>query len=171
MKDISRIQALPGLFITICVQLWITELTDEVGHLQAELNSARLQEFEAQENAVSLAGELEEERSLRLQAETELQELRMMKNNLDRVSRLVATEMTALREQCQQEKEEAQRMKFEADKVKIKHEWMHIKMAMSICVSKSLNWTHAGWTLATYDTNHMLMRAIPNLSFFISWDQ
>lgn len=110
-----------------------------MGHLQAELNSARLQEFEAQENAVSLAGELEEERSLRLQAETELQELRMMKNNLDRVSRLVATEMTALREQCQQEKEEAQRMKFEADKVKIKHEWMHIKMAMSICVSKSLN--------------------------------
>jgi len=103
-----------------------------VGHLQAELNSARLQEFEAQENAVSLAGELEEERSLRLQAETELQELRMMRNNLDRVSRLVATEMTALREQCQQEKEEAQRMKFEADKVKIKHEWMHIKMAMSL---------------------------------------
>jgi chromosome segregation ATPase len=94
----------------------IKELTDQVGHLQAELNSARLQEFEAQENAVSLAGELEEERSLRLQAETELQELRMMRNNLDRVSRLVATEMTALREQCQQEKEEAQRMKFEADK-------------------------------------------------------
>lgn len=94
----------------------IKELTNEVGHLQAELNSARLQEFEAQENAVSLAGELEEERSQRLQAETELRELRMMKNNLDRVSRLVATEMTALREQCQQEKEEAQRMKFEADK-------------------------------------------------------
>lgn len=94
----------------------IKELTDEVGHLQAELNSARLQEFEAQEHAMSLTGELEEERSLRLQAETELRELRMMKNNLDRVSRLVATEMTALRELCQQEKEEAQRMKFEADK-------------------------------------------------------
>jgi len=94
----------------------IKELTNEVGHLRTELSSARLQEFEAQENAVSLAGELEEEKSLRLQAETELQELRMMKNNLDRVSRLVATEVTALREQCQQEKEEAQRMKFEADK-------------------------------------------------------
>lgn len=94
----------------------IKELTDEVAHLQAELNSARLQEFEAQENAVSVAGELEEEKSLRLQAEAELRELRMMKKNLDRVSRLVATEMTALREQCQQEKEEAQRMKFEADK-------------------------------------------------------
>jgi len=94
----------------------IKELTDEVGHLQAELNSAKLQEFEAQENVMSLTGELEEERSLRLQAETELRELRMMKNNLDRVSRLVATEMTALRELCQQEKEEAQRMKFEADK-------------------------------------------------------
>jgi len=69
---------------------------------------------------MSLTGELEEERSLRLHAETELRELRMMKDNLDRVSRLVATEMTALRELCQQEKEEAQRMKFEADKVKIK---------------------------------------------------
>ena len=110
-----------------------------MGHLQAELNSAKLQEFEAQENVMSLTGELEEERSLRLQAETELRELRMMKNNLDRVSRLVATEMTALRELCQQEKEEAQRMKFEADKVKIKRKWMHIRMAMSVCLSKSLN--------------------------------
>jgi hypothetical protein len=80
-------------------------------------------------------GELEEERSLRLQAETELRELRMMRNNLDRVSRLVATEMTALRERCQQEKEEAQRMKSEADKVKIKQQWMHIGMAMSVCLS------------------------------------
>jgi ABC-type transporter Mla MlaB component len=106
-----------------------------VGHLQAELNSARLQEFEAQEHAMSLTGELEEERSLRLQAETELRELRMMKNNLDRVSRLVATEMTALRELCQQEKEEAQRMKFEADKVKIEQELVHMGIAMSVCLS------------------------------------
>lgn len=94
----------------------IKKLTDEVGQLQAELNSARLQEFEAQEQAVSLSAEVEEERTRRIKAEKELQELRTMKNNLDRVSRLVATEMTALRELCQHEKEEAMRMKSEADK-------------------------------------------------------
>ena len=88
-----------------------------MGQLQAELNSARLQEFEAQEQAMSLSAELEEERTRRTKAEAELQELRAMKNNLDRVSRLVATEMTALRELCQHEKEEAMRMKIEADKV------------------------------------------------------
>ncbi|PNF18712.1 hypothetical protein B7P43_G05008 [Cryptotermes secundus] len=93
----------------------IKELTDEVGQLQAELSATRLQEFEAQEQSMSLAFELEEEKSRRARAETELHELRMMKDNLGRVSRLVATEMTALREQCQHEKEEAQRMKLEAD--------------------------------------------------------
>lgn len=95
----------------------MTELTEEVGQLQAELNATRLQEFEAQEQAMSLAGDLEEERTRRARAEAELHELRMMKDNLGRVSRLVATEMTALRVQCQHEKEEAQRMKFEADEV------------------------------------------------------
>lgn len=94
-----------------------TELTDEVGQLQAELNAIRLQEFEAQEHAASLESELEEERMRRVTAETELHELRTMKDNLGRVSRLVKNEMTALRELCQQEKEEAQRMKSEADKV------------------------------------------------------
>jgi hypothetical protein len=88
-----------------------------VGQLQAELNATRLQEFEAQEQAMSLTGELEEEKTRRVRAETELRELRMMKDNLGRVSRLVATEMTALREQCQHEKEAALRMKFEADEV------------------------------------------------------
>jgi cytochrome c-type biogenesis protein CcmH/NrfG len=66
---------------------------------------------------MSLAVELEEEKTRRSRAEAELHELRMMKDNLGRVSRLVATEMTALREQCQHEKEEAQRMKLEADEV------------------------------------------------------
>lgn len=93
----------------------IKELTEEVGQLQAELSATRLQEFEAQEQAMSLAVELAEEKTRRVRAEAELHELRMMKDNLGRVSRLVATEMTALREQCQLEKEEAQRMKFEAD--------------------------------------------------------
>lgn len=125
--------------ITICVWLWIAELSDEVGHLRADLNAVKLQEFEAQEQAVSLAGELEEEKALRLQAETELRELRTMKNNLDRVSRLVATEMTVLRELCQQEKEEAQRMKMEADKVKAMK-----GMSMPLCLYKRLNWRNAG---------------------------
>lgn len=88
-----------------------------MGQLQAELSATRLQEFEAQEQAMSLTFELEEEKTRRARAETELHELRMMKDNLGRVSRLVATEMTALREQCQHEKDEAQRMKLEADEV------------------------------------------------------
>lgn len=88
-----------------------------MGQLQAELSATKLQEFEAQEQAVRLAVEFEKEKTQRVRAETELHELRMMKDNLGRVSRLVATEMTALREQCQHEKDEAQRMKLEADEV------------------------------------------------------
>nr|CAD7430667.1 unnamed protein product [Timema monikensis] len=94
----------------------IKDMSEEVARLQAELNVARLQEFEAQEHTLSLTSELEEERRLRQAAESELEELRTMKQNLSRVSRLVAVEMSSLREQCQQEKDIALRMKTQADK-------------------------------------------------------
>nr|CAD7571719.1 unnamed protein product [Timema californicum] len=94
----------------------IKDMSEEVARLQAELNVARLQEFEAQEHTLSLTSELEEERRLRQAAESELEELRTMKQNLSRVSRLVAVEMSSLREQCQQEKDTALRMKTQADK-------------------------------------------------------
>ncbi|KAJ4448689.1 hypothetical protein ANN_00079 [Periplaneta americana] len=93
----------------------IKDLSEEVGQLQAELSAARLQEFEAQEQAMSLGAQLDEERGRRTRAETELQELRAMKQNLGRVSRLVASEMTALRELCEHEKQQALRMRSEAD--------------------------------------------------------
>jgi hypothetical protein len=73
--------------------------------------------------------------------------------------------MTALRELCQQEKEEAQRMKLEADKVKIKEEWRQIRMAILVCLSKSLNLICAKWILAMFGTNKMQMKAIPKCNF------
>lgn len=43
----------------------VAELSQEVARLQTELNSARLQEFEAQEQAALLSAQLDEERALR----------------------------------------------------------------------------------------------------------
>lgn len=50
----------------------LTELTQEVSRLQAELNKIKLQEFEAQEQTVDLTSDLEEERRARSRAEQEL---------------------------------------------------------------------------------------------------
>ncbi|KAG8244276.1 hypothetical protein J6590_027973 [Homalodisca vitripennis] len=96
----------------------VQELNHDVARLQAEVNAARLQEFEAQETIVDLTSQLEEERSARTLLESELQELRSMRENLGQVSRLVAAEVSSLREQCEREKMTAQRMKEDADKAK-----------------------------------------------------
>ncbi|KAK7794159.1 hypothetical protein R5R35_005365 [Gryllus longicercus] len=90
-------------------------LSEEVARLQTELKTARLQEFEAQEQVINLTAQLEEECSARSRAETELRELRAMKENMGHVSKLVAVEMASLREQCVQEREVALRMKSEAN--------------------------------------------------------
>lgn len=42
-----------------------SELSGEIARLQTELHSARLQEFEAQEQVTQLTTQLEEERALR----------------------------------------------------------------------------------------------------------
>ncbi|KAG8222981.1 hypothetical protein J437_LFUL002704 [Ladona fulva] len=49
----------------------VKDLSETVGRLQSELNSARLEEFEAQETAASLSGELEECMAARRKAEDE----------------------------------------------------------------------------------------------------
>ncbi|XP_067006993.2 shootin-1 [Anabrus simplex] len=93
----------------------VKELSEEVARLQTDLKAARLLEFEAQEQIVNLSAELEEERTARSRAEEELNELRVMKQNMGHVSKLVVAEMTSLREKCEQEREVALRMKNEAD--------------------------------------------------------
>lgn len=49
-----------------------SELNRDVARLQAELNAAKLQEFEAQETIVDLSSQLEEERNMRLLQGSEL---------------------------------------------------------------------------------------------------
>lgn len=53
------------LFSKSTIFLLRSELSQEVARLQTELNSARLQEFEAQEQAALASAQLEEERALR----------------------------------------------------------------------------------------------------------
>ncbi|XP_054290161.1 shootin-1-like isoform X1 [Macrosteles quadrilineatus] len=96
----------------------VQDLNQDVARLQAEVNAARLQEFEAQETIMDLTAQLDEERRSRSNLEGELKELRTMRDNLGQVSRLVAAEVTSLREQCEREKETAQRMRQDADKAK-----------------------------------------------------
>lgn len=49
--------------------IYFSDLSQEIARLQTELNSARLQEFEAQEQVTLLTTQLEEERSLRQKGE------------------------------------------------------------------------------------------------------
>lgn len=51
---------------------FVLELNREIAYLQAELNAARLQEFEAQENNVDLTSALDEERNARMRLESEV---------------------------------------------------------------------------------------------------
>lgn len=76
-----------------------------------------MQEFEAQEAAAHLSTALESERERTQRLEDELMKLRAMQNSLDQVSRMVAVEMTSLRDQCSAEREVATRMRQEASKV------------------------------------------------------
>ncbi|XP_015121166.1 shootin-1 [Diachasma alloeum] len=95
----------------------ITELSAEVARLQTELNSARLQEFEAQEQAALSNARLEEEREMRDKSEEVIKQLTIHKENMERVSRMVADEVQALKAQCDREREHAKMIKIEADRV------------------------------------------------------
>ncbi|RZF32735.1 hypothetical protein LSTR_LSTR005928 [Laodelphax striatellus] len=92
----------------------IQELNKDVARLQAELNAARLQEFEAQEQSIDLTSALDEERKARERLESELKELRAMKENMQRVSKLVAAEVGSLRAECSRERQLAAHAQQEA---------------------------------------------------------
>ncbi|KAG7201209.1 hypothetical protein KM043_003996 [Ampulex compressa] len=95
----------------------VKELSQEIGRLQTELHSARLQEFEAQEQATHLTTQLEEEKALRRTAEEKINEMKVHKENMERVTKMVAEEVQALKTQCDRERENAKIMKIEAERV------------------------------------------------------
>ncbi|XP_046434545.1 shootin-1 isoform X1 [Neodiprion fabricii] len=94
----------------------VRELSQDVARLQTELNAAKLQEFEAQEQVTLLSSQLEEERALREEGEAKIKEFQKQRENMERVTRMVADEVQALKEQCEKERENAKNMKIEADK-------------------------------------------------------
>lgn len=95
----------------------VKELSSEVARLQTELHSARLQEFEAQEQVTQLTTQLEEERALRQKGEEKINEMKFYKGNMERVTKMVTEEVQALKTQCDRERENAKILKIEAEKV------------------------------------------------------
>ncbi|KAL6427409.1 hypothetical protein ACFW04_008740 [Cataglyphis niger] len=95
----------------------VKELSGEVARLQTELHSARLQEFEAQEQVTQLTTQLEEERALRQKGEEKINEMKVYKGNMERVTKMVTEEVQALKTQCDRERENAKILKIEAEKV------------------------------------------------------
>ncbi|XP_012255511.2 shootin-1 [Athalia rosae] len=94
----------------------VRELSEEVARLQTELNFAKLQEFEAQEQVTLLSAQLEEERTRKEEGEEKMRDFQKQRENMERVTRLVADEVQSLKEQCEKERETAQIMKIEADR-------------------------------------------------------
>ncbi|XP_012229435.2 shootin-1 [Linepithema humile] len=95
----------------------VKELSSEIARLQTELRSARLQEFEAQEQVTQLTTQLEEERASRQKGEEKINEMKVHKGNMERVTKMVAEEVQALKTQCDRERENAKILKIEAEKV------------------------------------------------------
>ncbi|XP_053979857.1 shootin-1 isoform X2 [Hylaeus volcanicus] len=95
----------------------VKELSKEIARLQTELHSARLQEFEAQEQVTHLTTQLEEEKSLRQKCEEKVNEMKVHKENMERVTKMVAEEVQSLKTQCDRERENAKIMKIEAERV------------------------------------------------------
>ncbi|XP_070164886.1 shootin-1 [Polyergus mexicanus] len=95
----------------------VKELSSEVARFQTELHSARLQEFEAQEQVTQLTTQLEEERALRQKGEEKINEMKFYKGNMERVTKMVTEEVQALKTQCDRERENAKILKIEAEKV------------------------------------------------------
>ncbi|KAF4533162.1 hypothetical protein B566_EDAN001704 [Ephemera danica] len=96
----------------------VKELSSEAARLQVELNTARLEEFEAQEELVDLISKYESEKCARIRAENELAELQSRTFTLERLASLEAEELVALREKIEEEKETATKMRKEADQAK-----------------------------------------------------
>ncbi|KAL0109711.1 hypothetical protein PUN28_014620 [Cardiocondyla obscurior] len=95
----------------------VKELSGEIARLQTELHSARLQEFEAQEQVMQLTTQLEEERILRQKGEEKINEMKVHKENMERVTKMVAEEVQTLKTQCDRERESAKLLKMESERV------------------------------------------------------
>nr|XP_033322970.1 shootin-1-like [Megalopta genalis] len=94
----------------------VKELSKDIARLQTELHSARLQEFEAQEQVMHLTTQLDEERNLRQKYEEKVNEMKVQKENMARVTKMVAEEVQALKVQCDRERENAKIIKIEAER-------------------------------------------------------
>ncbi|KAI5641074.1 shootin-1 [Phthorimaea operculella] len=92
----------------------ISELSQQVAALQTEVNAAKLQEFEAHEQTVALAQELESEKEKCLSQDKELQELRSQVERHNRVSKLLMEEVTALKNNADKDRQMAETYKSEA---------------------------------------------------------
>ncbi|KAJ2941634.1 hypothetical protein O0L34_g14690 [Tuta absoluta] len=92
----------------------ISELSQQVAALQTEVNAAKLQEFEAHEQTVALAQELESEKEKCSSQDKELQELRSQVERHNRVSKLLMEEVTALKNHADKDREMAETYKSEA---------------------------------------------------------
>ncbi|XP_013165266.1 PREDICTED: shootin-1-like [Papilio xuthus] len=92
----------------------VSELSAQVGALQADLSAARLHEFEAHEHNVALAQELETEKEKCVAQEKELQELRSQLERHNRVSKLLMEEVTALKDNADKDRQMAETYKVEA---------------------------------------------------------
>lgn len=92
----------------------VQDLSNQVGQLQFELNRARLQEFEAQEQFINLTQQLDEERSRKEKMEKELKDLRLMKEKFESVTYMVHDEVQALKAERDRANEAATRLQAEA---------------------------------------------------------
>lgn len=85
--------------------------------LQVELNSAKLEEFEAQEKLIEAAAKAEEEAENRRKIEGELRELQARCANLEQLLGAETAEHKELMEKFEQEKRLMSETKKAADKV------------------------------------------------------
>lgn len=76
----------------------VKQLSSEVGHLQSELNAAKLLEFETSEQNANLIQELDNEREKSSKLEAEVAELKKQNEQLLRVSNMMRRELQELKE-------------------------------------------------------------------------
>ncbi|XP_050674900.1 shootin-1-like [Leptidea sinapis] len=92
----------------------VSELSEQVASLQTEASAARLHEFEAHETNVHLTQELEAEKEKTASQEKELVELRLQLERHNRVSKLLMDEVTALKDNADQDRKMAETYASEA---------------------------------------------------------
>lgn len=107
-SDSSSNEEVEFLKQTVC------ELSAQLAAGRAELAAARLLEFEAREEAVAAAQELEEEKEKTASQEKELQDLRVQLERHNRVSKLLMEEVTCLKNNADKDREMAETYKTEA---------------------------------------------------------